>query len=539
MIVIDYKAPFFLLSFNLNAKDLSLVKNLPVRKWDKFSKLWKVPRLAVKSLVFEDSYWTEQATEAKTKIELALTELVEMKFAEGTKRGILRPYQDIGSKFLVQAKKALLADDMGLGKTVQAIQALIDSNSKQCLIICPASLKFKWADEFQKHFGIVPTIIGGSKEERRLLWQSTDKFLIANYELLQGRLDWPIMPHKFDAVVCDEAIYLKNHKAERTKRVKQLESDYKFALSGIYIENSLLEFQSIMEWIRPEVVPSAYKFKYRYCDIDPFTGEVVGANIANLPELHALTSPFVLRREKKAVLKDLPDKIYVDVPLEMSKEEKAGYMILSNAYRNWIKSRAHSDSSDISLWDGTMDCRMFVEYPNHVNHDWTYESTKLTWLKELYKEIDKLVVFSFFKRSIDSLQAQFGTRFIISGGVDASERFPTVNEFNVAKKGILVSTDAGRFGLDMIGASNLVHYGYVHNPGTMIQREDRLWRDGQKNVVTIFRPYLKNTIDEGILKIYQSRLVNSKEFMSGSEQMSKVKLSIKDYLSLIEGVYHG
>jgi SNF2 family DNA or RNA helicase len=165
------------------------------------------------------------------------------------------------------------------------------------------------------------------------------------------------------------------------------------------------------------------------------------------------------------------------------------------------------------------------------------QKTKRIWLDELYENVDKLVVFTFFEKSARKLKKHFDTPYYISGQ-EKNNRFEVVKDFNKAKKGILISTDAGKFGLDMVGADTLVHYGYVHNPGTMVQREDRLWRMGQEKTVNILLPYLIGTIDEGIQKVYNARLAQSNMFMEGAEQMQEVKLSVKDYVKLIDGGYY-
>ena len=139
-------------------------------------------------------------------------------------------------------------------------------------------------------------------------------------------------------------------------------------------------------------------------------------------------------------------------------------------------------------------------------------------------------MFTFFERSASKLRKHFDTPYYISGK-EKNDRFAVVKDFNKAKRGILITTDAGKFGLDMVGADTLVHYGYVHNPGTMIQREDRLWRMGQLKTVNIMLPYLRGTIDD-------QRLAESNNFMAGSEQMQEMKLSIKDYVKLVDGAYN-
>jgi SNF2 family DNA or RNA helicase len=542
MIRIDYKAPFFTLDFPYNKGDLKVVQNLPVREWNKSTKEWRVPRLASKSLEQINpprtvpATWTDAAKTAKQKVEETILKLVDLKFQEGESDGLLRPYQTVGVEFLTFAKKGLLADDMGLGKSIQAIKAALNVSAKKVLVLCPASLKWKWADEFKKHFNIDAFVVAGTKPERRAVWKSDAQYIIANYELLLPQHDWDDMPHEWDVLIADEAVYLKNPKAQRTTRALRLQAEYKFALSGIYIENSLTEFFSIMKFVRPEVVPdNIYTFTKRYCEVD-WNGKVIGAKKEKLPELHALTSPFVLRRTKLEKLAELPPKIYTPIPLEMSSEEKTEYSKLSYEFKAWVESGSKEEHKTVG--SATLDVRYFVEGMYHKLSSFhpPANKTKRQWLEELYRDVDKVVVFTFFEKSARMLKEYFDTPYYISGK-EKNNRFEVVKDFNKAKKGILVSTDAGKFGLDMVGADTLVHYGYVHNPGTMIQREDRLWRMGQEKTVNVLLPYLIGTIDEGIQKVYNARLVESQNFMEGSEQMQEVKLSITDYVKLIDGEY--
>ena len=156
---------------------MKLVQNLPVRQWNKTEKEWRVPRLASKSLEQLDQViWTDKAKLAKQNVEATILKLVDLKFQEGESDGLLRPYQTVGVEFLTFAKKGLLADDMGLGKSIQAIKAALDVSANKVLVLCPASLKWKWADEFKKHFNIDAFVVSGTKNERRAVWKSNAKY---------------------------------------------------------------------------------------------------------------------------------------------------------------------------------------------------------------------------------------------------------------------------------------------------------------------------------------------------------------------------
>ena len=413
------------------------------------------------------------------------------------------------------------------GKSIQAITATLDIGAQKTLILCPATLKWNWHAEFVKHYGIEPLVITGDKKTRKDQWLSNEKFKIANYDLLTH--DWDEMPQEWDAIIADEAVFLKTHAAQRTKLAKKLKSDYRFALSGLPIENNLLEFHSIFEWARPDLLPNLFRFKYRYC-IFGWDGSIIGYK--NLDELHMLASPFVLRRTKQGVLKELPPKIYQDIPLEFGIQQRQAYEAIKDELLEWLKNETGKDWTQGAL-QKAIRLRQFVEFPSLVGINLL--SCKLEWLEDLYNSTDKLVVFTFFRESARLLKEYFKTKFYLASEIDPQERIRLVNEFNATERGIFVSTDAGRFGINLTGVDKIVHFGYVYNPAVIKQREDRLHRIGQESVVNVFSPKIMGSIDEGICDIFLGRDREAQEFMEGSEQMALARLSRKDFIRMIEG----
>ena len=536
MILIDYEDPYFLLLFPYSKEDLNLVRNLPVREFVREKRCWRVPQLAVNSLENFQAEWSEKATEQKSIISKALLRLIDYKFVESNEPcGWFRPYQKTGIGYLKIAKKALLADEPGLGKTAQSIQASIECEANKVLILCPSTLKWNWKYQFEKHFpeyldSVV--IVKGTAKVRQQIWQNLSRFTIANYDLLLK--DWTLIPKEWDVIIADECVALKNPSAKRSRLAKKLKSKYRFALSGIPLENNLLEFHSIMEWVRPEILPNYWRFKNRYCTFD-YVGKLIGYK--KLDELHQLTSPFILRRTKADVLKDLPPKIYTDIPLEFSEKSFDAYKILTGEFVEWLHSLSDKSkvNTPVNILERLIRFRQFVEFPDTVGFD-NVENIKLEWLKELYESTDKVVVFTPFVSSADKLSKELKTKFLLTGKVKSESRLDLIQEFNKAKKGIFVSTDAGRFGVDLVGADTIVHYGYFYNPATMIQREDRLHRIGQQNTVNVLRPYIVNSIDVGIRNIFLSRLEDILNFSEDSLQMSISRLSLKDFEGLVYGV---
>lgn len=524
-ISVEYEKPFFVLKFPYNANDLKVVRALPVREWNKKDKRWEVPELAFKT-IDDVGTWSIGARQRKEKLEKAIDVLVTNKLnGRVPPNSILRHYQAAGSKFIEIGKKILLADDMGTGKSLTTINALLNLGTEKNLILCPSTLKLNWRNEFRKHFNIEPTIVSGSKKEREKLWNSGDRFIIANYDLLQR--DWEIMPKSWGAIVCDESVYLKSHKSKRTKLVKKLQSNIRVALSGMPIENDLMEFHSVMEWLRPDILPTYHRFRNRYYKTD-FGGRVIGYK--NLDEIHQITSPFILRRTKEQVLDELPPKIYNDIPLELSGDAREAYDAICEEYLTWLYEQTGNNWQAGAL-ERLIRMRQFVECPEILG--FKCDNAKLDWLDELYYQKDKLVVFSFFKTVINYLQTHFNTDFLLTGDVDNQDRFDVINNFNEADNGILVCTDAGRFGLNITGADTIVHYGLFFNPATMIQREDRLHRMGQKNSVNVMTPLISRTIDIGIQEKFLKRLSEAKAFMDGSKEMDIQRLTKKDFAEMV------
>lgn len=529
MISITYEKPNFILSFLYNEDDLRIVRNLPVREWDKKNKIWKVYQLAVKSLEELNASWSKEAVENKEKISKILYKCIDLQFSPGEARGFLRPYQSAGITYLGFINRAFLNDEMGLGKTVQVIQTLLDLDCQKSLILCSATLKRNWEKEFLEHFKIQPLVVTGSAKERKELWNSDNRFIIANYDLLNR--DWNIIPKQWDAIVADECMMLKNHTTTRTKLAKKLVSKVRIPLSGTLFEKNIFEFHSVLDWAIPSLLPPFYRYKYRYCIFD-FNGKIVEYKKDKMAELYTLTAPFIIRRTKDKVLKELPPKIYNYVPLDLDEKQQKPYKAIAEEFIDWLRQQTGANWG-LNALQKRIKLRQFVEFADITGFN--LPNPKLDWLEELYEVSDKVVVFSFFDESIKRLQKHFNTKYYISGSVDPNNRVGIIDKFNTEEKAILVSTDAGKYGVNITGADTIVHFGSVDNPATMVQREDRLHRLGQKSIVNVYNPYYTGTIDEGMIKKWQKEKDTLKDFEEGTEMMAKVNLSKADFERLVYG----
>jgi len=523
----------FLLAFPFNSSDIHAVRNLPIRAWDKHAKVWKVPFLAVHSLDGLGAYWSESAAEWRRKINSSLGQLIDCKFQSPPESNEkLRAYQRVGTNFLKKAKKAILADEPGLGKTIQSIAAVIENEAFPCLIVCPATLKWNWHRQLVEHFGIEPVVVDGNAENRHQQWLQEAQFHISNYDILHPDSAY-VLKTKWASSICDEAVYIKNEKALRSKAVRKLlKTEMRIALSGIPMENHLGELNTILQWVRPEIVPNSWNFKKRYCILD-WNGKV--AEYKNMEEYHMLTSPFILRREKKDVLLELPPKVYTDIPIDLSDAGKKFYKQMAKNIEDELDD-GETGEGLASLMQ-LVRAREFVETPEKF--DPSLENEKYQLAYDIYQNHGKLVVFVNFLDALEGLRSFLENRmvscFILQGEMSPKARIDAVNKFDESERGVFISTDAGRFGLDLVSADALMHLGYFFNPATMQQREDRLHRIGQKESVTIYRPYYRGTIDEGIRKIYMRRALSVQNFVDVSEKMSLARLSRKNFHRIIYG----
>ena len=542
---IDYnnRKKVFNLSFPFDLELIEYIKKtLPLRQYNKSSKVWEVPELAITTLDLLNNIefnWDSSSLSRKKVIENSVEKLVELKLAEGEEKQPeewnvsikLRSYQIQGVKYLMMAKRALLADDLGLGKTIQSISTVLNLKTEKNLIICPSTLKYNWRNELIKHFDIEPVVVHGNKKKRLEQWNENNLFHIVSYDSL--RVDINDINKNWDSIIADEIVYLKTHNSQRTKAANKLKSDIKIGLSGIPIENHLSDFYSIFHWIRPELSMSAYQFQERYMPTD----EWYNTQYQNIDELHSYSNIFILRREKEKVLKELPPKQYSEYPLELSDIALKSYKALKQQLLSELIEQTGSVWTPESVMTNTIRLRQFIENPKILDF-YNIPNVKLEWLKDTYNNSynPKFVVFCCFIPTVEMLVEEFKTPYYIMGSVDKKERVNIIDDFNNAKTGMLVMTDAGKFGLNITQCSYLVHYGYFYNPATIEQREGRLHRIGQENTVNILKPFIEYTIDKSIMRIADGREKFSNDFMSKLYNTS-LQISNKNWEDFIDGKF--
>jgi SNF2 family DNA or RNA helicase len=494
-----------------------VVADIPGREWVNSKSYWRVPIGSLEVLI--NSFRTsgidfEYDDETKDFIleELKMKErLLEIKKSVVDKEveveGMtysLYPYQGVGLDFITTGKRVLLADDMGLGKSVMAIASIIKMKPKRTLVICMNSLKHNWLNEFKKHAPhLKVAVVEGSKARRGGIYNDKKiPILIMNYDLLA--LDQDIMPDVWDYIIADEVSVIKNHSAKRTRAIKKLKANKVLGMSGTPMENQLMDLHSVMEFIRPGLFGSMWDFRVRHIETG-FNGTIAGYK--DILGVHKLLAPFAIRRKKENVLKDLPPKTKISIPVELSKEEK-------ELYKKWNKSiveEINAMGDRTNVWTQNVLTRMLrlkqiVDHPRILEPDYKGPVSKLQTIDDIINSTDeKVVVFTQFADMAHILAMKYGAE-VIEGAVDAKERMEIIKRFTDDDSQVLVSTEAGAYGLTITAASIIIHYDLPWNPARMHQREDRLHRISQKKPVTVYEIVAEQTIDEYIVQTLFKKL---------------------------------
>lgn len=444
---------------------------------------------------------------------------------------ILRDYQVIGVKWLYNIHKTgfggILADEMGLGKTIQTIyyikQLLIENANNKVLIVVPTSLVYNWKHEFDLYGKeIKVNIVSGNKEFRKKLIEGDASVYITSYGQL--REDESLYKDKeFNSMFIDEAQSIKNYVAGITKVVKGIKADTKFALTGTPIENSPLELWSIFDYVMPGYLGNIDKFrsKYKINDFNESTNKL-------LDGLNKQIRPFILRRKKSDVTKELPDKIENNIYVELTDEQKKIYVAELEKTQKKIEELVNNgEGSKLSflIFPLLTKLRQICIDPKIVYENYNGGSNKIDSLIYVLREKldngDKVLMFTSFKDAMNIVAKRLEDEdipyYTISGEVNSKERMKRVDEFNDRKDGavFLIMLKAGGTGLNLASASTVVHLDLWWNPQAENQATDRAHRIGQTKNVDVIHIITKGTIEEKILELQKKKLKLSEKLIDG------------------------
>ncbi|MDF2676230.1 MAG: helicase [Bacillota bacterium] len=443
---------------------------------------------------------------------------------------IMRNYQVAGYKWLKTLSNytfgGILADDMGLGKTLQAISLLLsekytnltenDNNSskKPSIVICPTSLVYNWKSEIEKFSPDITTlIIAGTQEQRHELLSSINDYelIFTSYDLIKRDIEL-YQNYDFKYCILDEAQYIKNSTTQNAKAVKLIKSDVRFALTGTPIENSLSDLWSIFDFIMPGFLLTYKKFKDKY-EIPIVKNE----NKDILKRLHKQIQPFILRRLKKDVLKELPDKIetisYAQMEINQRKLYTAELYKLNQEFKNEMKEKGF-EKSQIKILSMLTRLRQICCDPSLCFENYKGSSAKLDLCMEIVMNSiengHKVLIFSQFTSMLSIIERNLRNNlikyYLLTGATKSLERLELANKFNSDNTPVfLISLKAGGTGLNLTGADVVIHFDPWWNISAQNQATDRTHRIGQENKVQVFKLIAKDTIEEKIEKLQQSK----------------------------------
>lgn len=444
---------------------------------------------------------------------------------------ILRPYQVYGYKWLRTLAEygfgGILADDMGLGKTLQMIAVLLSAKESgqamPSLIVCPASLVYNWQEECSRFAPELKTCaVAGTKTERGMMLKHLDEYdvLITSYDLLKRDI-LLYSDLQFNYQVLDEAQFIKTQTTAAAKSVRLIHAHHRFALTGTPIENRLSELWSIFDFLMP-----GYLYEYENFKRQMETPIAKTQDPETSARLQKMISPFVLRRLKSDVLKDLPDKLEEVRYVRFEGEQQRLYDAQATKIRSMLEESSDEDvnRNRIQILSQLTRIRQICCDPSLLFEDYQAASAKREACLDLIRSAmdagHRILVFSQFTSMLNLLEQDLTDAgidwYTITGATPKQERVNQVRKFNEGDTPVfLISLKAGGTGLNLTGADTVIHYDPWWNVAAQNQATDRAHRIGQTRTVCVYKLIGKETIEEKILKMQQDKQDLADEILSG------------------------
>ncbi|WEG74349.1 DEAD/DEAH box helicase [Vagococcus intermedius] len=492
----------------------------------------------------------EEAFEGITETEFSLdfTELVEelthpaaydVALPKGL-RATLRSYQEEGYRWFKVLSKyhfgGILADDMGLGKTVQAIAYLLSEKEtgrvkEPSIVVAPASLIYNWQVECAKFAPNLKTIIvTGSKKDRQKLLAETSAYdvIITSYAGVRQDIEF-YQETKWHCLILDEAQAIKNSATKTFQAMKDLKTVQRFALSGTPVENDIEELWALFHMLMPGFFPPKTKFKKMATE-----------------EIARMIQPFILRRDKRHVLKDLPDKIETNLYSALTDEQKKVYMAYLRQMQASVNGMSSTDfkQNRMSILAGLTRLRQICCDPRLFIEDYAGESGKLEQVKDLILSAKangrRILLFSQFTSMLSLIETELQElaidSFYLRGSTKPEERLKMVDAFNEGEKDVfLISLKAGGTGLNLTGADTVILYDLWWNPAVEEQAAGRAHRMGQKKVVEVWRLIAEGTIEEKMDQLQQDKRDLFAKVMTTPAEKELGKLTEDDIREILNG----
>ena len=512
------------------------------------AKTIKLPPLA--ALVLEDFVGD---CGAKSKGKIWKESIARLKEAQdhcpgppGNLEAELRPYQLDGYRWLSRLAKsgagACLADDMGLGKTVQTLALLLERAAEgPALVVAPTSVAANWQDESLKFAPALNLhIFGNGDRKKQLAAAQPFDVVICTYGLLQRESE-ALSEVEWSTVVLDEAQAIKNNTTKRSKAARMLSADFRLVTTGTPVENRLSDLHTLFQFILPGYLGSWEKFKKTFAD--PIEKK---QDSAARDRLRRLIQPFILRRLKSNVLRDLPSRTEVNIQVELGEKEKAFY----EALRQRAVDELESDTSDepgkkaFQILAELTRLRRACCHPALVDKKRAaakLKSSKLETFTETISDLvagnHKVLVFSQFVDHLALIRNQLDQMGVsyqyLDGSTAKPKRKAAVDAFQRGESdAFLISLKAGGFGLNLTAADYVIHMDPWWNPAAEDQASDRAHRIGQTRPVTIYRLITKDTIEEKIVELHHQKRELAESLLSDAD-VADAKLSPEELMKLL------
>ncbi len=457
---------------------------------------------------------------------------------------ILRPYQKVGFQWLKTLEHygfgGILADEMGLGKTLQMIAFLASIPPERRvgphLVVCPASLILNWGDEMDKFApGLTYALImGPAAERKRQIAAAGEKDVwVTSYELLRQDVE-QYAALRFTCCVLDEGQHIKNQSTLASKAVKRIDCRERFVMTGTPIENRLSELWNLFDFLMP-----GYLFSHTGFVTKLEKPAVKSGDKEAMKQLHGMVRPFLLRRLKADVLKELPPKIEYVHRISLSEEEQKVYFASSTAARRSLES---GEGGKMAILAALTELRQICCGPKLCFENYEGPSSKLDACIELCAGMvengHQILLFSQFTSMLDLIRARLDelgiSHFTLQGSTPKAQRAALVKSFNAGGASVfLISLKAGGTGLNLTAADVVIHYDPWWNPAVRAQATDRAHRIGQRSSVQVYDLIAKDTVEEKILEL-QSKKGELMDAVTGGAQGGILDMSKEELLALFD-----
>ncbi len=430
----------------------------------------------------------------------------------------LYDYQMRGAIFLACRGRSILGDDMGLGKTVQTLAAMEilarERGVRRVLIVAPASVKYQWETEIRRFTDRTVRVVDGDRQQRQQLYAADVFYLLVNYEQVVRDRE-AINAWQPDVVVLDEAQRIKNWEAKTTQAVKKLRSRYAVVLTGTPLENKLEELYSIVQFVDERRFGPAFQFLHDHRILDE-KGRLKGYR--NLELIRERLAPIFLRRTRAEVLQELPPRTENVVFVELTPQQRQPYDEQRTTLARLLQKNHLTELDRKRILASLVQMRMICD--SLFLFDRVHRiSPKLDEFAELIPELlgaapedggHKIIVFSQWEAMIHEaarvLDGQGIEYVVLHGGLSGPQRREVLEQFqSVPSCRVFLSTDAGGTGLNLQVADTVVNLELPWNPAVLEQRIARVHRMGQARPVRVIHLVARNTIEERVLRVLESK----------------------------------